>query len=279
MTDARGRKKDGVDLFDVPMGSFHGAEICDVVGLYLLDKLSTVFGEKECGLYRDDGLAIIDWATPRQLDCLRKKAISVARSAGFKLTIDIGHTKTDFLDISIDLANNVYRPYRKKNAKTRYINKKSNHPIHIKTELPVMFEKRLITLSKDKEAFDSTKAEYNQALTKSGYKHELSYKTEQPKKKTRNKRRKCIFYYPPYFRSTKTNVGRFFLQLFGKHFGVNHPLRRAFNRNAIKLSFSSKPKVKPIIQSHNKNVIEKTATIPEKACICNCRKDACPLPT
>ncbi len=33
--------------------------------------------------------------------------------------------------------------------------------------------------------------------------------------------------------------------------------------------------IKSIIQSHNKNVIEKTVTTPEKAC--NCRKDACPL--
>ena len=33
------------------MGSFDGAEICELVGLYLLDKLSTLF-EKECvGLY------------------------------------------------------------------------------------------------------------------------------------------------------------------------------------------------------------------------------------
>ena len=35
------------------------------------------------------------------------------------------------------------------------------------------------------------------------------------------------------------------------------------------------PDIKSIIQSHNRNVIEKTTTTPEKAC--NCRKDTCPL--
>ena len=57
-------------------------------------------------------MAIVDWATPIQLNCLRKKAISVAHNAGFRITIDIGHTKTDFLDISIDLANNIYKPQK-----------------------------------------------------------------------------------------------------------------------------------------------------------------------
>ena len=222
-------------------------------------------------------MAIIDWTTPRQIDCLRKKAISIALKVGFKITIEIGNTKTDFLDISLDLANNNYMPYRKKNAKTRYINKESNHPIHIKNELPKMIEKRLRTLAKDEEAFNSTKAEYDRALNKSGYKHKLSYKTEQPNenKKPRNRRRKCIFYNPPYCRSTKTNVGRSFLKLVSKHFGIDHPFRRAFNRNTIKLSYSCMPNVKSIIQSHNKRVIEKTSRTPKKSC--NCRKDTCPL--
>ena len=33
-------KKSGSELFDVTMGSYHGAEFCELVGLYLLNKLS-----------------------------------------------------------------------------------------------------------------------------------------------------------------------------------------------------------------------------------------------
>ena len=46
--------------FDVTMRSFDGAEICKIVGLYLLDKLSNLLGKENVGLYRDDGLAAIN---------------------------------------------------------------------------------------------------------------------------------------------------------------------------------------------------------------------------
>ena len=49
-------KKDNPD-FDVTMGSFGGAEVCELVGLYLLDILRQECGENKIGLYRDDGLS------------------------------------------------------------------------------------------------------------------------------------------------------------------------------------------------------------------------------
>ena len=42
------------------MGSYDGAEICELVGLYLLNKLSTVIDKSSVGLYRDDGIAAIN---------------------------------------------------------------------------------------------------------------------------------------------------------------------------------------------------------------------------
>ena len=47
------------NLFYVPMGSFFGSELCDLIGLYALRKLEYLYDLKEIGLYRDDGLAII----------------------------------------------------------------------------------------------------------------------------------------------------------------------------------------------------------------------------
>ena len=41
-------KKDN-SSFDVTMGSFDGAEICEIVGLYLLDKLSNLLGKETLG--------------------------------------------------------------------------------------------------------------------------------------------------------------------------------------------------------------------------------------
>ncbi len=41
------------------MGSYDGAEICELVGLFILNKLGQKFGKENIGLYRDDGLAIV----------------------------------------------------------------------------------------------------------------------------------------------------------------------------------------------------------------------------
>ena len=38
------------------MGSYDGAEVCELVRLYLLGKLAPLIGRKSVGIYRDDGL-------------------------------------------------------------------------------------------------------------------------------------------------------------------------------------------------------------------------------
>ena len=49
------KKSNNNNNFDVPIGSFHDAEVCDLVGLYLLQNLSMVVNTELIGLNRDDG--------------------------------------------------------------------------------------------------------------------------------------------------------------------------------------------------------------------------------
>ena len=65
-------KKDSEGLFDVTMGSHDGAEICELVGLFILNHLSKKFGKESIGLYRDDGLALIKSKSARLADKTRK---------------------------------------------------------------------------------------------------------------------------------------------------------------------------------------------------------------
>ena len=55
--------KIGSEDFDVPMGSFDGAEICEIVGLYLLFRITQkrrgIINSEGIGIYRDDGLIIV----------------------------------------------------------------------------------------------------------------------------------------------------------------------------------------------------------------------------
>ena len=49
-------KKDS-GLFDVTMGAYDGAEVCELVGTFLLYKLSLKYNKNKIGLHSDDGLA------------------------------------------------------------------------------------------------------------------------------------------------------------------------------------------------------------------------------
>ena len=61
-------------------------------------------------------------------------------SIDFEITIDIDNTNTKFLDVSLDLSQNTYCPYREPNSKTNYINN-SNHHKNVRTNIPKMIEK------------------------------------------------------------------------------------------------------------------------------------------
>ena len=65
-------KKDNPN-FDVTMGSFDGAELCEIVGLYLLNILKNEFGRKNIGLYRDDGLSSFENKSGPELAKIKKK--------------------------------------------------------------------------------------------------------------------------------------------------------------------------------------------------------------
>ena len=52
-------KKGDDALFDLTMGSFDGAKVCELVGLCLLDKQSSLIGRENVGLYIDDLLLLI----------------------------------------------------------------------------------------------------------------------------------------------------------------------------------------------------------------------------
>ena len=119
-------KKQGGN-FDVTMGSYDGAEVCELVGLYLLNLLSVHFDRNQLGLYRDDGLAALGLSGP-QMDRARKELCEVFKACGLRVTVEILMPQTDFLDIPFDLPSGKYWPYRKPNDHPLYIHAKSSHP-------------------------------------------------------------------------------------------------------------------------------------------------------
>ena len=254
------KKKNNDGFFDVPMGSFHGAEICDLVGLYILSKLKNVFNN--LGLYRDDSLGVLDLAKPVVYDKIRKQTFKIMSDIGFKITLDIGKQVTNFLDVTLNLSDGTFRPYRKPNSLINFININSDHPKHIKKALPIMTQKRLSCLSSNAKIFNEIKAPYENMLNNNGFKCKLSYETNDNKVKKRNKSRnnRVLWYNPPYCSNINLNLGKEYLKLVDKHFTTNHIYRKIFNRKTLKISYSCMNNVKSIIQSHNNFILSKYNT-------------------
>ena len=85
------------------MGLHDGAEVYELVGIYLLGKLSNIINKRNIGLYRDDGLPVIENANGPKLDRVRKDVIAISHNEGLKITIDRNLITTDFLDVTLDL--------------------------------------------------------------------------------------------------------------------------------------------------------------------------------
>ena len=263
-------------IFDVTMGSYDGAEVAELVGLYLLNKIKLLFDIECSGLYRDDGLIVVKNMPGPSVERSRKQLIKIFADEGLRITTESNLTQTDYLDVTLNLPSGKFWPFRKPNDQPLYINNQSNHPFSIKKQIPEMVSKRISKLSCSKEVFDNTASIYNQALQNSGYTNKLIYNTD--RQPPRNKRkRKIIWFNPPYSDSVDTNIGKQFLRLLDKHFPAHHRLHKIFNRNSVKISYSCMRNMATIISNHNKQLLSRPKK-PPSPLPCNCRdKRSCPL--
>ena len=92
--------------FDIPMGSYSGAESCELCGLCILHKLTSgprpIFTKKQVGLYKDDGLAHIPEKGQSSRELIRQIK-KVFGDVDLEITTDSGLKKDDFLDVVLDL--------------------------------------------------------------------------------------------------------------------------------------------------------------------------------
>ena len=75
-------KKSGNEEFDVPVGCFDGAEVCKIIGVYILMKLQNVLQKVNAGLYRDDGLGVTKELPGPEMERKRKQIIEVFKKLG-----------------------------------------------------------------------------------------------------------------------------------------------------------------------------------------------------
>ena len=104
-------KKDNPE-FDVTMGSYDGAKICELVGLYLLEELTNIIPKESVGLYREDDFAILPNTSGPETEILKKMIRKLFQNNKLRITIEARMHQTDFLDVTFNASTGKYWPFR-----------------------------------------------------------------------------------------------------------------------------------------------------------------------
>ena len=257
------------------MGSYHGLEVCELVGLYLLGKLEPLIGTKNVGLNRDGSLAVIHQGNGPKMDRIRKYIIALFKSEGLSITVDTTLIETDFLDVSFNPEVEIFFSYRKPSNNPLYIHSELYHLPSIIKQLPSMINKRISNVPCNEHEFNKAKPLYESALKSSGINYSMKF--EAPVNNARrNRNRKVLWFNPPFSLNVMTNIDKVLLKLVRKHILRSHKLSNIFNLNTIKISYSSMPNVNNLIKQHNSKILNKDRDKIQRPC--NCRiKESCSL--
>ena len=268
-------KKENKD-FDVSMGANDSAEICELVGIYMIFQMSKIFPQINLGLYRDDGLGTTEKMSGPEKTKLEKQLRETFKKWGFKITLSIGIKEVDFLDVNLNLETEKHKPFIKQNDTPKYINTSSNHPKNIIKQIPKIINDRLSQLSSTEEEFNNQKEIYQKQLKESGYKEKLKF--NKPKSKNKKRRRNIIWFNPPFNNNVKTSIGKEFIKIIEKKFPPENKLNKILNTKTLKISYSCTMNMEGIIQTHNKKILRKNNEKNNKNVECNCRKKhECPI--
>ena len=274
--------KKGEVNFDIGMGAYHGAQACEIVGLFLLSLLEELPNFRTI-LYRDDGLGVTT-SSPRLQEKLKQNIIRIFAQQELSITIEINLSRVDYLDITMDLETKLFKPYRKPGDRPLYVSALSNHPPQILKNIPVGIERRLSDNSANEQIFKEAAPVYQSELERCGYKHQLTYNPRPAEnvkvKKTRS--RKVTWFNPPYSMDVATNVGQEFLKLIDTHFPPGHILHSVMNRSSVKVSYRCLPNMGTQVAKHNAKLLSSAKTGgTRKPPSCNCQKSKvgdCPIP-
>ena len=103
------------------------------------------------------------------------------------------------------------------------------------------------------------------ALNECGYRYTLHYEPPTTNKRKSRQRNNILWYNPPISKKGQHQYRTQFLALVDKHAPKDHKLRKIFNCNTIKISYSCMNNTKQIIDSHNKRILNSFKHIKDTA--------------
>ena len=157
------------------MGGYDSSQIADLVGLYIINTLTRIISPQQLDLYHDDGLLYIPNSNGSLRSSIQKRMIRAFKFSRFKIEITSNIKIVNFLDVTLHLSNNSYKPFIKTNQNPSYINVNSNHPKNIIKQIPKAVNLRIGKLSANEKIFKESCKKYIDALKNGGFKEDLRY--------------------------------------------------------------------------------------------------------
>ena len=214
-------------------------------------------------------------------DWKREEICRIFASNNLRITIEVNKKTVNFLDVMLHLTTERFKPYSKPATTPLYVHSKLNNPPNTIGNIPEAINKRLSEISSDKDAFNEAAPLYQKALWKSRYVYNLRFNLAPQRVPNQDRRwRNIIWFNPPFNRNVQTNFGGAFINLIDKCFPTGHKLRKVFNRNTVKLSYSFTLSMKQVIDGHSKATLRKAKQPKQDQTVetCNCRnKNDCSL--
>ena len=106
----------------------------------------------------------------------------------------------------LNLNDGSYHPYVKPNTKTSYVSTSSNHPTVVIKQIQKGVCKRLSNNSSDVQNFRNHSAHFDIALKDAGHPGDMEFIPPVEREKAKSRKRKVIWFNPPWCRSVRTNV-------------------------------------------------------------------------
>ena len=96
------------------MDSFDEAEICELLGVYILNVLSEKYRKERVGLYRDDSLPYFENVSEPQAEKIRKDVVKIFKQEfDLNITSEINLKTVNILDVTLNLSTEEYHLYNK----------------------------------------------------------------------------------------------------------------------------------------------------------------------
>ena len=104
-----------------------------------------------------------------QMEKIKKSLQKVFKNNGLDGIIQCNMKIVNYLDVTFNLNDGTYGPYRKSDNIIQYIHVESNHPLNIIKQIAKIIEKHLSQLSSNEEIFNESAPFYEEKLHQSGY--------------------------------------------------------------------------------------------------------------